>query len=462
MLLDVVCGQLVVPDFQQFSDELVEIYDKVQTEKTCQGGAVMDKQAFLAKVDPDKFGMGVCTTSGQQFSYGDAEDEFAVQAASRPLLYCIVQELYGIDEVHSHMGSVPSNQAYNELSVNPGKTPLNPLDNAGALVCHSMIMPEGTETQRFETVYDFWKRCAGGSDKSVGFSNSCYLSEMDTSDRNYAIAYMLKQEGAFPNQKGAKGQGFNQEEVDKVMRLHGMDGSISIDCEKMSVVAATLANGGVCPLTGDRVFSTQAVTNCLSVMLSSGLHNYSGSFALEVGFPSAGSVSGVVMVVIPGVLGMCLWAPKVEAAISVKGRYACECLGQRFAFHSLGKIPGVVQELKLKDIRSHDVSGIGLKVSSLAEHASNGDIQAMVNLINLGVDATMGDYDKRTAMHLACAEGHLNIVRYLLEEVFPQAAQDVKLLINARDRWHGTPLSDAVRGGHQHVVEYLAPLGATE
>ena len=133
-----------------------------------------------------------------------------------------------------------------------------------------------------QCVHNAWTKASGDQGKSVGFSNPCFLCEQDSSDRNHALAYMCKEEGVFPQQNhppeedqtsthGCKAiAGFNQEDLEQVLQLFSMLESITIDTEKMAVIAATLANGGVCPLTNERVFSEKVTRNCLSTMAATG------------------------------------------------------------------------------------------------------------------------------------------------------------------------------------------------
>ena len=88
--------------------------------------------------------------------------------------------------------------------------------------------------------------------------------------------------------------------------------SLEMCAESESVVAATLANGGVCPTTGKRVLKPESVRNVLSLMLSCGLYNYSGDFAFKVGLPAKSGVSGALVLVIPNVMGVCLWSPPLD------------------------------------------------------------------------------------------------------------------------------------------------------
>jgi glutaminase len=152
--------------------------------------------------------------------------------------------------------------------------PYNPMVNAGAIMTCSLLGRDNDPAERFESVMNWWKRLAGGF--KPGFDNSVYLSERLTADRNFSLAYMMKAAGAFP------------EGIDLVSTLefYFQCCSIEMNCESMAILAGTLANGGVCPVTGERVFSTKTTTNVLSLMFSCGMYDYSGQYAFSVGLPA--------------------------------------------------------------------------------------------------------------------------------------------------------------------------------
>ena len=133
--------------------------------------------------------------------------------------------------------------------------------------------------------------------RSPTFANSTYLSEKASADRNFCLGYMMREEGAFP------------EGVDILTTLCAYFMYCSIECtvHTLSVVAGTFANGGTCPVTGKKVFESSVVRNCLSVMHSCGMYDYSGTFAYKMGFPCKSGVGGALMIVIPGVCGFCTW-----------------------------------------------------------------------------------------------------------------------------------------------------------
>ena len=165
-----------------------------------------------------------------------------------------------------------------------------------------------TMADRFDYVLQRWGQAAGGT--MPGFSNPTYLSERKTADRNFALGYFMREKGAFP--EGT--------DLVETLEFYFQCCSLELTAEAMSVVAATLANGGVCPLTGERVFQSGTVRKCLSLMSSCGMYDFSGEWAFRVGLPAKSGVSGVIMIVVPNVMGLVCWSPRLdENGNSVRG-----------------------------------------------------------------------------------------------------------------------------------------------
>ena len=278
----------------------------------------------LARVDPDQYGVAVCSVDGQRYSCGDSRVPFCVQSTTKPLAYAMALEHFGEEKVHEHVGREPSGRNFNERVLNPEHRPHNPMINAGAIMTSSLVRPDLCLADRWDFVMDTWARLAGG--RRPGFANSVYLSESATADRNWCLAYMMQEAEAFPEGTVLK----------EVLEFYFMLCSIEVDAEQMSVIAATLANGGICPLTGDRVFNARTVRNTLSLMSSCGMYDYSGEFAFQMGFPCKSGVGGSLVIVIPGVTGICTWSPSLDAlGNSVRGQDFCRALCRSFAVHHL-------------------------------------------------------------------------------------------------------------------------------
>ena len=152
-----------------------------------------------------------------------------------------------------------------------------------------------------------WTDLSGGLYK-VGFSNPVYLSEKNTADRNFALAYFMKEINE------TKKVGFPENtNINETLELYFQSCSIEVNTEILSIVASTLANGGINPFTGKRIFSTKTVQNMLSMMLMCGMYDYSGEFAFKIGIPIKSGVAGAIMIVVPNVMGIVTWSPRLDS-----------------------------------------------------------------------------------------------------------------------------------------------------
>lgn len=387
----------------------------------------------LGRVDPSKFGMAVCTIDGQRKAIGDAGETFCVQSVSKPFNYCFALEELGQDAVHRHMGCEPSGVSFNELSLNPQGRPHKPMINAGVIMSSALIRQSLPVADRFDHVAQMWTRLAGGV--RPGFSNSTYLFERATADRNFALGYSLREHGAFPR----------PESLIKDLEFYFQCCSLEMTADTLAVVAATLANGGLCPLTGEQVLEQETVQSCLSLMLSCGMYDYSGEWAFRVGLPAKSGVSGVVLTVVPNVMGVCTWSPRLDAqGNSVRGIDFCQRLVNRFNFHVYHGL-GVGRSTKI-DPRFREDKAERRLVVDLCWAASEGDCDGLNRLILRGADPNAADYDGRTPLHLAASEGRVEAIRLLLE---------LGAVPGACDRWGNAPRDDAVLANCEEAVKLL-------
>lgn len=423
-------GAMVIPEFGAFTDEIRRIHEQTTAVR---GGAVANYIPQLGRVDPEKFGVSLCTVDGQRFSVGDADEAFCVQSTCKPVNYCMALEERGESLVHAHIGCEPSGHSFNELTLNREARPHNPLINAGAIMCCSLIRPELDMADRFDHVLTTWQRLAGGS--RPGFSNPVYLSERQSADRNFALGYFMREKGAFP--EGT--------DLVETLEFYFQCCSLEMTAESMSVLAATLANGGVCPLTGARVLQNDTVQKCLSLMYSCGMYDFSGEWAFRIGLPAKSGVSGAILVVVPNVMGLCIWSPRLDGnGNSVRGVSFCTELVRTFNFHNYDNLVGGVQGKR--DPRRRPEQAKRSLLVDLYWAASEGDLNGIRRLVVQGVDLDAADYDGRTALHLAASEGQEHVVEYLLTRgVAPDPV----------DRWGNTPSDDAGRGGHARMAALL-------
>ena len=422
--------ELAIPDFPTFASKIKNIY---QVTKDNRDGKVADYIPQLGRVDPEQYGMALCTIDGQRTMFGDADVPFCLQSSCKPINYCMALEEHGEEVVHRHIGCEPSGQSFNELTLNPRGLPHNPMINAGAIMSCSLIQPDATMADRFDHVLTQWQELTGGV--RPGFSNPTYLSERRTADRNFALGYFMRENEAFPSGT----------DLVETLEFYFKCCSLEATADRTAVVAATLANGGVCPTTGRRVFKPETVQKCLSLMYSCGMYDFSGEWAFRIGLPAKSGVSGVIMVVVPNVMGYCCWSPRLDShGNSVRGIEFSQQLVNTFNYHNydnlVGELSGKLDPRAQPEHRRRDL------LVDLCWAASEGDVGGIRRLLVQGADLDGADYDGRTPLHLAASEGREHVVAYLLGEGVNRSPVD---------RWGNVPLDDARRGAHDTVVAVL-------
>ena len=423
--------ELAIPDFEGFGGRIERIFESA---RRVGDGKVADYIPQLARVDGERFGAAVTTVDGQRLALGNAATPFSLQSACKPIAYALALEERGEEVVHRHVGTEPSGQSFNELTLNQQRRPHNPMINAGAIMSAALIRPDDEMADRFDHVVGMWQRLAGGTRPT--FNNAIYLSERRTADRNFALGYFMRENGAFP--EGT--------DLLETLEFYFQMCSLELTAESFSVVAATLANGGVCPITGLRVLAPETVQKVLSLMYSSGMYDYSGEWAFRIGLPAKSGVSGVILIVVPNVLGLVVWSPRLDAhGNSVRGIAFARELVSTFNFHNYDNLVGGVHGKVDPRLAPHQTKR-NLLVD-LCWAASEGDVDGIRRLMVQGVDLEEADYDGRTALHLAASEGRAEVV-----DLFVQRGIELSPV----DRWGNTPLDDAGRGGHEEVIALLA------
>lgn len=191
--------------------------------------------------------------------------------------------------------------------------------NSGCIMLHALLQtvaePKMNMSRRFEWTQKYFKKLVGG--EYIGFNNGMFLEKRQVSDRNWALAHYMSEYKCFP--PGT--------ELGECIEFYLQTSSLESTCEVMSVMAATLANGGVCPTTGERILTSDIVADVLSVMFSCGMFDFSGKFGFRVGLPAKSSISGLIMLVIPNILGMVMWSPALDKFNnSSRGLAFCEVL----------------------------------------------------------------------------------------------------------------------------------------
>ncbi|XP_035265401.1 glutaminase kidney isoform, mitochondrial-like isoform X4 [Anguilla rostrata] len=323
--------KFVIPDFLSFASHIDDLYDSA---KKLSGGQVADYIPQLARFSPDLWAVSLCTVDGQRHTVGDTKVPFCLQSCVKPLKYAIAVHDHGTEYVHRFIGKEPSGLRFNKLFLNEEDKPHNPMVNAGAIVCTSLIKQGASNAEKFDYVMNFLNKMAGN--EYVGFSNATFQSERESGDRNFAIGYYLKEKKCFP--EGT--------DMTSILDFYFQLCSIEVTCESASVMAATLANGGFCPITGERVLSPESVRNTLSLMHSCGMYDFSGQFAFHVGLPAKSGVAGGILLVVPNVMGIMCWSPPLDKlGNSVRGIQFCTDLVSLFNFHNYDNLRHFAKKL---------------------------------------------------------------------------------------------------------------------
>jgi glutaminase len=271
----------------------------------------------LSRVDPSLFGICLATVDGAVYEAGDTRAPFTIQSMSKPLTYGLALERLGTHGVRSRIGVEPSGDAFNEMSFSPVTgMPRNPLINAGAIACAGLVASDAEDP--FALLLETYSRYAG---RPLEIDEAVYRSESDTGHRNRGMAHVLRSFGVI-------------DDPDAALDLYFRQCSVAVECRDLAVMAATLANGGVNPLTGERAVGEEVVRDVLSVMASCGMYDFAGEWLVSVGLPAKSGVSGGVFAVLPGRLGIGVFSPRLDAqGNTVRGIAVCRDLSHDLAVH---------------------------------------------------------------------------------------------------------------------------------
>jgi glutaminase len=285
-----------------------------------QAGAVADYIPELLKANPDHFGIALATIDGHVYEVGDAGVAFTIQSISKAFVFALALERFGPERVAQAIGVEPSGDAFNSIRLSADNRPFNPMVNSGAIACSGLIH-EAEGDQAAEYVRQMLGRFAG---RELDVDEAVFASENATGDRNRAIAYLLRNYGIVTG------------DVAEVLDVYFRQCSVLVTARDLALMAATLANGGVNPLTRERIISPYTVSRTLSVMTSSGMYDYAGEWIYRVGIPAKSGVGGGIIASLPGQFGLGSFSPRLDDhGNSVRGLKVCEELSKVFDLHML-------------------------------------------------------------------------------------------------------------------------------
>jgi len=303
------CSSPVLDYLQEIHRKFVDVND----------GAVATYIPELAKANPDWFGVSLVTTGGEIYEVGDSRQLFTIQSISKPFVYGLALEDNTRAEVLTKVGVEPTGDAFNAISLEAGTgRPRNPMINAGAIASAGMV--EGkTPIAQFQRILRTFSLYAG---RELSLDESVYRSESETGHRNRAIGHMLRN--------------FNILSVppEPIVDVYFKQCSISVNCRDLGLMAATLANGGINPVTNKQAIRGEYVESVLSVMASCGMYDYAGEWLYRIGMPAKSGVAGGIVAVLPGQLGIGIYSPRLDPrGNSVRGIKICDALSRDLNLH---------------------------------------------------------------------------------------------------------------------------------
>ncbi|MCM1011949.1 glutaminase [Brevibacterium sp. XM4083] len=332
-----------IPDFL---DETLERH------RHDRSGAMADYIPDLAAADPNKLAISISTLDGVLYDSGDADFEFSIQSMSKPFIYGIALEALGIPAVLDKVGVEPTGEAFNELSLDKtsGK-PLNPMINAGAITIHSLLGGQNaTLAERTEIVRAGLSRFAG---RQLRVDEHIAAGEWQQAYRNIAIANMLRSYDVITD------------DPDEVVQGYINQCSVLVSVRDLAMMAATLAGGGVNPITGERVLSPRVNRQVLGVMMTCGMYDAAGDWMTEVGVPAKSGVSGGLFGVLPGQVGIATYSPKLDKhGTSVRGAKIFRSLSADLGLHIMNA-PEPARSIIRRDRRFVDAKGHMVRIVSL-------------------------------------------------------------------------------------------------
>jgi len=271
----------------------------------------------LERVDPHLFGISVVAVDGRAYEAGDCAYEFSIMSVSKPFVFALVCQALGTAEARSRIGVNATGRAFNSLAaIESGDGRTNPMVNSGAIATTSLA-PGADIEARWRFLLDGLSRFAG---RRLSLNEEVYASASETNHRNQAIARLL--------------QAYSTIYLDpaEATELYTRQCSLNVSAHDLAVMGATLADGGVNPLTNERVVGAESCRDAMVVMATAGLYETSGDWLFDIGLPGKSGIGGGIVTVSPGKGALGTFAPPLDAAgNSVRGQ-----LVARFLSRSLG------------------------------------------------------------------------------------------------------------------------------
>ena len=312
-----------LPRRQLVADLVAEAHERYRSNTEGETSAVYPA---LARVPADLFGICVANTSGDRVESGDTEVEFTIMSVVKPFVFALVCDVLGPEELRERVGVNGTGRPFNSLTAieqsEDGRT--NPMVNSGAIATTSLV-PGGSVEEKWEFIRDGVSRFAG---RALSLDEEVYDSASQTNDRNQSIARLLR---TFERVYCPPAE---------ALELYTRQSCLSVTARELAVMGATLADGGMHPVTRQRVVDADTCRYTLAVMTTAGLYETSGEWLYDVGLPGKSGIGGGIVTVAPGKGGMGTFGPRLDdAGNSVKGQLAARFLSRKLGLDLFASEP---------------------------------------------------------------------------------------------------------------------------
>ena len=308
-------------DTKQLNDVVNEAYEKIKGDD---GGNNADYIPFLAKVPSKLFGISVCLPDGEIVEAGDTDYVFGIDSVSKVPTAILAMQQYGADTILQKIGADATGLPFNSIMaiLLENDHPSTPLVNAGAITACSMVKPVGNSDGKWKSITDF---LAGLCGSPLVLQDELYKSESATNFNNRSIAWLLKN--------------YNRiyDDPDMSLDIYTRQCSMGVTARQLSICGGTIANRGVNPVTKKKVFDAELTSKIVAMIASVGFYEHTGDWIFTSGIPAKTGVGGGIVGVLPGVMGIAAFSPKLDGSgNSVRAQNAIKYITNKLGLNLFG------------------------------------------------------------------------------------------------------------------------------
>ena len=285
-------------DKQQIRTVLEEAYARCKNDTQ---GKNADYIPYLAGVPATLFGIAACLPDGELLTVGDTDFAFGIESVSKVPTALLAMSQYGADTILRQIGADATGLPFNSIMaiLLENDHPSTPLVNAGAIAACSMIRPTGQSDAKWKAIKEFIEALTGSR---IAVFDELYRSESETNFNNRSIAWLLRNYGRI------------YDDPELSLDLYTRQCSLGITARQLAVMAATIASGGVNPITHLKVFDAALTPKITALMATVGFYEHTGDWLFTTGLPAKSGVGGGILAVVPGVMGLAAFAPPLDEA----------------------------------------------------------------------------------------------------------------------------------------------------